>query len=353
MAAVRKTTVRKTAARREATEKMKEKSAQGGTEIIGAEQCIHCHICRKNCSFLEKYQIDIGDRNKLRELAYHCFLCGKCTAVCPKGIDGRELILGMRREMVEKNGGTCGEKGYSLMLAEKQDYIFRNKRRLAGKSVLFPGCNFPSFYPKTTKILIDLLKRKGDMGVFFDCCGKPVGELGLKEREEQIARRLDETLLNAGVEEVVMVCPNCYDFLKGRLHVRVISIYEKLSELGIGKRIEGTVPLFLPCPDRERRQWVSWFSPWLLETPEVIEKTQCCGLGGLAGVKERELAADMAGGVRDRGYDRIYTYCASCAGNLTRNGCQGVTHILPEILETGEQPDIGKSMINRVKTKFW
>lgn len=321
-------------------------------QIIGADQCIHCHICRKNCSFLEKYQIDIGDRDRLRELAYHCFLCGKCTAVCPKGIDGRELILTMRRSAVEENQGNFREKGYSLLLAEKQDYIYRNKRHLEGKSVLFPGCNFPSFYPETTKVLIRLLKQEG-IGVFFDCCGKPLGELGLKEKEEQIVGRLDETLLNAGAEEAVMVCPNCYDFLNDRLHVRVVSIYEKLSELGIGKQIEGTVPLFLPCPDRERREWISWISPWLKEGPEVIGKTQCCGLGGSAGVKEGELAAGMARDVRDRGYDRIFTYCASCAGNLTRNGCSGVTHVLPEILGTGERPDIGKSMINRMKTKFW
>ena len=43
--------------------------------------------------FLKKYGIDIGDTEKLKELSYHCFLCGKCTEVCPIGIDGRDYIL--------------------------------------------------------------------------------------------------------------------------------------------------------------------------------------------------------------------------------------------------------------------
>ena len=60
-------------------------------KIRSAEACVHCHLCRENCAFLEKYGIDIGDTEELRNLAYHCFLCGTCGRVCPKGIDGREM----------------------------------------------------------------------------------------------------------------------------------------------------------------------------------------------------------------------------------------------------------------------
>ena len=81
--------------------------------------------------------------------------------------------------------------------------------------------------------------------------------------------------------------------------------------------------------------------------------TQCCGLGGCAGGKEPELAKGMACHVTEEGYETVYTYCASCAGNLTRNGGQGVSHLLTEILDYHEQPDVAKSMINRMKTRFW
>ena len=111
------------------------------------EACTHCHVCQNQCEFLKKYGIDIGDTEKLKELSYHCFLCGKCTEVCPENIDGREYFLNLRREKVEKSGGTLEEKGYGMLLKEKKDYIYRNYRHAQGESILFPGCNFPSFYP--------------------------------------------------------------------------------------------------------------------------------------------------------------------------------------------------------------
>ena len=191
--------------------------------IKDGDKCIHCHLCQKRCSFLTKYKADIGDTVKLRELAYHCFLCGICSQVCPIGIDGRGIILDMRRTEVEENNGKCREKGYAMLLAEKKNYIFRNERHMSGRSVLFPGCNFPSFYPKTTRKLIKILKDEADMGVLFDCCGKPVSELGLEEQEGKIIRRLNERLRAADIQEIVMLCPNCYYFLKDKLEIQVLS----------------------------------------------------------------------------------------------------------------------------------
>ena len=323
------------------------------TGILDADRCVHCHLCQKHCAFLSKYQMDIGDTEKLRELSYHCFLCGVCSEVCPLGIDGRGIVLTMRRERAEKNHGKAAEKGYGFLLMEKENYMFRNGRHKKCESLLFPGCNFPSFYPETTKVMIRLLREQAGMGVLFDCCGKPVGELGLKNKEETILRRLEKSIKESGAREVVMVCPNCYDYLNGRLSVPVVSIYEKLKSLGLGTTIRGKAAFFLPCPDREKRRWLSWISPFLEEEPEILANTQCCGLGGCAGKKEPELSRAMARKIGDRGYARVYTYCASCAGNLSRNGCGEAVHVLTEILNTGEKPDTKKSLLNRAAMKFY
>lgn len=96
------------------------------------EACTHCHVCQNQCEFLKKYGIDIGDTEKLKELSYHCFLCGKCTEVCPENIDGREYILNLRREKVEKSGGTLEEKGYGMLLKEKKE--IDKKSRENGKN---------------------------------------------------------------------------------------------------------------------------------------------------------------------------------------------------------------------------
>ena len=191
------------------------------------EDCIHCGLCRKHCSFLEKYKLDIGQIEEREDLIYHCFLCGKCTEVCPQNIDGREIILRMRQKQVKENQGKVKEKGYAMLIKEKKDYLFRNYQNATVKSVLFTGCNFPSFYPATTKYLIEKLQKEKGIGVVFDCCGKPIAELGLKEQEERIIAEIEQKLCREGVEEVIMLCPNCYFFLKSRLKVKVVSIYEK------------------------------------------------------------------------------------------------------------------------------
>ena len=335
---------------------------------MNAKKCIHCGKCTRSCPFLSKYQIDIGATEKLSELAYHCFLCGRCSEVCPMGIDGRGLILKMRQEQVKKSG-EIPEKGYGMLLLEKKNYLLRNYRNVdvihkknnesmktdvnrGKKSVFFPGCNFPSFYPETNKKIISLFQEYG-IGVVFDCCGKPMAELGLKETEETIVAGIEKRIKEKSVTEVIMACSNCYSFLKGRLkEIRVISIYEKLNELGIGEEIEKDINIFLPCPDRKEKELLGQMQSFLAGEVTIITEASCCGLGGCAADKEPELSKGMAESIRKAGYEEVYTYCASCSGNLTRNGCEKVMHVLSEILETNEKPDTKGSFLNRIKTKF-
>ena len=100
-------------------------------------ECIHCHVCQKHCEFLKKYGIDIGDTEKLKELSYHCFLCGKCTEVCPIGIDGRDYILKLRRENVREAEGTFREKGYGMLLKEKKVIVMQLENASFSQGVIF------------------------------------------------------------------------------------------------------------------------------------------------------------------------------------------------------------------------
>ena len=314
-------------------------------------KCVHCHKCRDNCAFLHKYNIDIGDTEKLKELAFHCFLCGNCSRVCPKGIDGRGTVLDFRKELAESEGAGFEYKKYRMLLWEKKDYRFRNYRNAHAKTVLFPGCNFPSMYPQTTALLVRMLSEKAGTGVAYDCCGKPVAELGFTSCEQAIIGGINRRLKDSGAEEVIMVCPNCYSFLKDRLEIRVVSIYEKLSELGLGNKITGGSSVLMPCPDKVSGEMLGQIEEGFADIRfERIETVQCCGLGGSAAVFESDLARNMTSKLKDKG--RVNVYCASCAGKLKRDGIADVRHILTEILETHEEPDTGKSMINRMLTKM-
>lgn len=325
--------------------------AEQKSRTIDTSKCIHCHICQENCTFLGKYRIDIGDAEKLNELAYHCFLCGRCSEVCPAGIDGRQVVADMRREQVRKDKGAFVNKKYKRMISEKKDYQYRNYRHITEKSVLFPGCNFPSVYPKTTKRLSELLWERAGIGTVYDCCGKPVADIGMEEAEKEIVGGIEKRLLAEGVTELVIVCPNCYEYLKNSISVKVVNIYEKLRDLGLGEKISGEGRIFRPCPDREEMLWLSDIEYFMERKCSIIEDIQCCGLGGNGGALEPELAKGFAQRLKNIP-ETIYTYCGSCTGNLTRNGCKQVRHVLPEILGTHEKPDTAKSLINRMMTKY-
>ena len=319
--------------------------------MVSTDKCIHCHKCRDNCAFLSKYGIDICDTEKLKELAYHCFLCGRCTAVCPVGIDGRELIMELRRKRASSVEKASIEKTYKGLIAEKRDYRFRNWKHVTEESVFFPGCNFPSMYPKTNAALVRMFAQHG-IGTIFECCGKPIAELGMADDEERILQGIRTRLEESGVTEIVTACPNCRAFFGDRLGVKVRSVYDKLNELGMGIRLTGDMEFYLPCPDRTEKLWIEEIRPFIDGTIMVNESAQCCGLGGSAIAKEREIADGFVRALSTSTEGRLYTYCASCVGRFRRSGLKSIDHILPLIMGTNEQPDTAKSYINRVLTKF-
>lgn len=317
--------------------------------------CIKCGACTGSCTFLTKYNIDIGDIDELYDLSFHCFLCGKCDEVCPMDIKCRDIILDMRRDKVRKEGKP---KGYTPLLAEKTDYIFKNHKKANKKTVLFPGCNFASFYPKTLKHIVNIFE-KHEIGVMYDCCGKPISELGLENEEKDILKKLNDKIAQNKIEEIVLLCPNCYYFFKGMLNCKITFIYEKLRELGIGKNVSDEtgrkLNVYPPCPDRRTNRLLKDMSNFIPMGCKVMDDVQCCGLGGVAIVKEPELAKEMSRKLADIGNEekrRIYTYCATCCGNIARAGYFDVRHFLVEILDTKEKPDTKKSVLNRAKTKF-
>lgn len=312
----------------------------------GTDRCIHCGACTRNCRFLDKYGADLAGLAERPELAYSCFLCGRCRAVCPKDIDGARISVLMRQTRPDRDS-------YKGLLWEKSPYKFANYRKGRKKSVLFPGCNFTAFYPKTTKYLERLMK-KHDIGTVYDCCGKPVYELGLRGDSEDNLDRIASRLAGLGAEELILLCPNCYYFFKDRLEIPMVTVYQKLRELGEGKSFEKErIPIYYPCPDREKKEMFRDARRFLEgEVAEPFGNVQCCGLGGVAGVKEPEISREMAESAKDGG-DVLYTYCASCISNFRRKGMEGARHILPLILGIEEKVPLGiQPFMNRARRKL-
>ncbi len=314
---------------------------------VNYEKCIDCGKCTEHCLFLKKYNINLKEYASLLHLAYSCYLCGECKSICPVDIDGRQSSLDLREKRIEE-GYNLYRNGYGILLLEKRNYIFKNYRNVNGKVAFFPGCNFPAYYPNTTKIISEKLKEVFKISTIFDCCGKPIADLNMKKEKENIRNRLNKSLKELEIEELILLCPNCYCYLKNNLDIKISMIYEhdEIIDSLISKdncnKIEGL--LFLPCPDKEHRTIYKMLERYIDKNNlQEINNIQCCGAGGCASIKEKELTKALQDGFKT--YDRkIYSYCATCSGMITKSNAN-VEHILCKLLNTNEKISMGISTV--------
>lgn len=334
------------------------------TEML-SNDCVHCGRCTNNCEFLHKYKLDLAGFEARSDLAYSCYMCSDCKRVCPLNIDGHQIALQLRRATVKQHTKKSIEKEYRSLIIEKKDYIFKNYSNLSSakakgkitnkKTVFFPGCNMVAFIPNTMKMLMQVLHEKANIETVFDCCGKPIYELGLMAESEQISKRIKQRLHDNGVTELVTACPNCYYFLKPLLDIPVNAIYDKMRELEIGQVLDlEKYYVYKPCPDRDSQEFLRTITPYLRGEIVTISNVQCCGLGGSAAVREPDLSIKFIEKLKKNSAPAILTYCASCAGHIQRSGYQNIEHVLPLILGIDEQVPKGLgSLLNRARHKFF
>ncbi|QKF64752.1 (Fe-S)-binding protein [Campylobacter corcagiensis] len=311
------------------------------------DQCIKCGVCTKKCDFLKKYNLDLVDFANRPDLAYHCFLCDVCTQVCPADIDGVKISLNLRA----KNPKKFSYLNFSKQSPFKSPYIYSNNSKNPSCELMFFGCNFPGYFPKTTKILIDLFAKNG-VDFSIDCCGKPLFEANLEFLKTK--NHLLDLFNKKGVKRIITACPNCYYFFKDHYkfeNIQISSVYEKLNELGLMDDIEEQMNLFFPCPDKFRREIFSEFKKYI-NFKNSFRGVNCCGMGGLAKSQEPEIYENGIEMVRQKGGQNVYTYCATCAGNFAKNGIKNVRHLTSEFLGICESPDTNYAK-NVMKFKFY
>jgi len=314
---------------------------------VDYERCIDCGKCTEHCLFLKKYNINLKGYANRAELAFNCYLCGECKRVCPVDIDGRQLSLDLREKRIE-DGHNLYLDGYGPLILEKRNYIFKNYKKANSKIALFPGCNFPAYYPETTKVISEKLKDNFGISTIFDCCGKPMADLSMKRESGNIKDRLNNRFKELGIEELILLCPNCYYHFRNNLDIKISMIYEhdeimeSLISKDVTNKIEGF--LFLPCPDKDHRIIYKMLEKYMdSNSLQEINDIQCCGAGGCASIKEKQLTKDLQDGFKSHNR-KIYLYCATCSGMITKSNTN-VEHILCKLLNTDEKISTGISSV--------
>jgi Fe-S oxidoreductase len=344
-----------------------------------AEKCIECGLCQKECTFLQRYGQPkaIADRVSRRDgegpgITFECSLCGLCGAVCPAEIDPGRMFLEMRREAARLGQGEFPE--HKALLKYEQRGISKRYTwyGLPEKcdTVLFPGCVLPGTRPEAVVNLYEhLIKRTPDLGVVLDCCTKPSMDLGRQVYFLAMFGEMRDYLLEAGIRNVWVACPNCYRVFKeygGKLKVK--TVYEVLAENGLPetKGVSSTMTIHDPCVVRFEsliheavRKLVQKKGLSIEEMPHNRQTALCCGEGGAVGFLSPELSKKWSALRKEEAQGlRMITYCAGCVSHLNPNS--PTSHILdllfePEATLAGKTKSSRPPMtyLNRIRLKRW
>ncbi|WP_243669089.1 (Fe-S)-binding protein [Vulcanisaeta sp. JCM 16161] len=167
-----------------------------------------------------------------------CTTCGACTYSCPVGVRHIDIIMDLRRKLVEL--GKLDQKKSNLLLNLSQynnsmgmpnygrhDWL----KELGVKTVqenpsfeylLWVGC-MGSFDNRAREIitsLIEILKVAGlldKIAILGDeetCCGDPARRLGEEGRFQELALNNIELFKKYGVKNIITICPHGYNVFK-------------------------------------------------------------------------------------------------------------------------------------------
>ena len=358
------------------------------------EACVHCGQCATACHFYEvtgdpKYtpayklfpmarahrrtkwpwrwlgqpQVTEEELQEWEELLFDsCTMCGRCTQVCPMGIDIASIVAASRQAFAAAGRGpkdlfeaaeNVRDKGSPLGVTPKvfdgrvewleDDYEVDLPIDKKGADVLLTVSSIELMkYPKSIVAMARLLNQ-ANVNWTFSSTGYEATNFGFLAGKSDIAKIAITRMVDAAEELGVttMVIPECghaYGVLRwsganilGRpLPFQVMHITEALAQLKREGRLKfkkytGSITYHDPC-QISRRGGATEEARYLLDdmATDFREMTPtgnfnwCCGGGG--GVQAMERAADLRHKVfqikmkqvEDTGADMLISACANC-----------------------------------------
>lgn len=332
-----------------------------------ASRCIQCRCdeCVKKCGFLQHYKGNPGKyvREVYNNLSiamgtHHanpmintCALCSQCEAICPNGLDMKQVFQAARERMAEtkKMPQSAFEFGLLDMDFSMSDQFFLAKHQegFESSSVLFfPGCQLPASEPELVKTVYqDLCQRlEGGVGLMLSCCGVLAKWAGDKAGFQQVKDKVIAEWTALGKPAIITACPTCTQVLQEALDIKVESLFEVLERMGKSVPEMQEMRLHHACGaryDKKMKKSVMKLTGMAdLAEEHLSETSPCCGYGGLVPVSDREIADKITETAVEQlrisdSAMPILTYCVNCRDRfLAKN--QASYHVLELIYPQAE-----------------
>ena len=349
--------------------------------IAEASRCIQCHCdeCIKGCVYLQHYKkfpriltreiynnvsIIMGDHMMNRPINA-CSLCGQCSILCPNGYDMAEICKLARENMVYTDKMSLAVHEFALM-----DMVFSNEgaflcRKQPGfdtcRYVFFPGCQATAIAPATVRAAyLDLCNRlEGGVALMLGCCGAICDWAGRYEMYEDTVKFLDDKLTELGNPTIIAGCPTCKKQLSRH---ETVGIWDVLENIGLpekAKRMDRPIAIHDACGARGDiqtqdaiRRIAEKMGCKVEATEYELDKSPCCGYGGLTQFTNREVAKKMTDKCLERSDLPYLSYCMACRDRFAREGRESM-HLLELVYGTSADhcPDISEKRYNRLSLR--
>lgn len=390
----------------------------GVTAALHMESCVHCGLCAQACHFhlatrdpkytpvhkLEPFRRaylreasplapliralglvkkpTVAELQEWQELIYDsCNMCGRCTMICPMGIDIAELVRDARHGMYKAGllpqrlalmDRAARQWGSPATPAEDLPDILAEIEREHGVPI---PCDLPSAdllvtaapaeLTEHTKAMADAARVLNRIGAKWTMHrgGFDASNIGFNngdiELQERLTRSIIDTAVKIGAKTVLLPeCGHAYGAARwdasrwygAEVPVRVLHMTEFLDELLTGGRIRvrpvgGTATFHDPCQIVRRggleaaaRRVLAALGLELIELAQHGVTGMCCGGGG--GVVSNQRAAPLRQKVfalkqqqvEATGAERFVTSCGQCRITLEMGARQAHWDVQPDSL---------------------